>query len=235
MFALGFLGAYSVAALILFFTLRESVAGSGTTPRRTAGPEIISDNADLPPFENYAGNFPPENGKPVAVNDTQTPDPSGPPWDGGFNGDATSSIFRDAATPPANAPPSSFAPNRDPGAGGSPRPFSAGLFTAGFTGGFAGTSGPPPQDLTSVPIDPSDPIIASTGPGIQNVNPPDVPGGGPDVPKPPIDGGPPPGKTDPDPAPVTVSLPEPLTISIFAAGMLGAIGLRRGRKKAAAL
>ena len=48
MFALGFLGAYSVAALILFFTLRESVAGSGTTPRSIPAPDIISDNAGLP-------------------------------------------------------------------------------------------------------------------------------------------------------------------------------------------
>src|SRR4051812_37800294 len=95
-FALGFLGAYSVAALILFFTLGESLAesGSGTTPR--SSPETISDNTDR--FENYSGNFTSENGKPFFADDILSPNPSGPSFEDGLSGAAASGFFPDGGS-----------------------------------------------------------------------------------------------------------------------------------------
>src|SRR4051812_40560036 len=107
MFALGFLGAYSIAALLLLLTLKEVAAdrysGSGITYRNRDTLEsdfdIVADTSSE--IEKYLNRIKPEIGNPVGQSANTSEDGSGP-------GQLASSNFpNNSSTPRTNLIPTS--------------------------------------------------------------------------------------------------------------------------------
>jgi hypothetical protein len=273
MVALGFLGAYSLAALLLLVMLKEVAAdrytGSGVTHRNgdMAGGSNDFTIAALSDFEKYPGRLGPDKSNAGAPDDATSAIGDVPPGGGffadnglsGSPGDLQQASFVTGADAPGRGR-ANFAPPLTSGGlpdgvfgGGGGAPFGGPTFIPFSPGGTGTEPGPsptvspptvdPPVVVTPVvdtPL-PNPPSGPPTGPpsGPPGDPPPDPlpPGPSPSVPGPPDPGpgdpGPPPPPGSPNPPGPALPVPEPMTLSIFAAGLAGVAALRRGRKKPA--
>jgi len=241
MFALGFLGAYSLAALLLLLTLNAGSAdrytGAGVTHRNgdiaAGSDDFTSDIATLTDFEKYPGRLGPDKSNPGAPDDATSAIGDGPAGSGffadnGFSGspgDLQQASFVTGTNAPGRGR-ANFVPaltgSGVPEFGGGGAPFGAPTFIPSGPGGTGTGPGPSPTPDTPPPNPPPGPPDGPPpGPFVPDTPPPDPPPG------------PPPPPVGPNPPGPPLSIPEPLTLSIFAMGLAGVAALRRGRKKPA--
>ena len=241
-YAVAFVGIYGIAALMLLFMFRSDNADrvwAGGSPRPGSAKidlaaDFSTEIASAADFDKYPNRLRPDKGI------LSEPD------------DATSAIGEGAAfAPPGNRPfqdtnssgtdlkRASFVSGRGTqgiggaiftvpdvqvpdGGGESGQPVGTPVVIPISVGGTGGPAGTPHVIDSPSPKPPSDPFVPGREPPDPSADlPPPGPANPPAPPTPPAPPGPP------------ISVPEPLTLSLFAAGLAGVAALRRRRKKPA--